>query len=163
MSHANVTLHLHKTQPYLYASKVCCSSAHAFLYKHLPSACKQHSLSQVAVVYAVVGKPIVDNCLTGYNSCIFAYGQTGSGKTHTMLGYLQEAVGGGVGGTDHQVLPPFCRVYMTAHWVDMQLRLCKLACWEALYDADITKQSHVCFPGSGAHSSCVSRAVRPDQ
>ena len=52
---------------------------------------------------AVVGKPIVDNCLTGYNSCIFAYGQTGSGKTHTMLGYLQEAVGGGIGGTDHQV------------------------------------------------------------
>ncbi|DBA65966.1 TPA: hypothetical protein ACH3X2_002987 [Trebouxia sp. C0005] len=53
-------------------------------------------------VFAVVGKPIVDNCLTGYNSCIFAYGQTGSGKTHTMLGHLQEAVGGGVGGTDHQ-------------------------------------------------------------
>lgn len=54
-------------------------------------------------VCAVVGKPIVDNCLTGYNSCIFAYGQTGSGKTHTMLGHLQEAVGGGIGGTDHQV------------------------------------------------------------
>ncbi|KAL3144137.1 hypothetical protein ABBQ32_003927 [Trebouxia sp. C0010 RCD-2024] len=53
-------------------------------------------------VFAVVGKPIVDNCLTGYNSCIFAYGQTGSGKTHTMLGYLQEAVGGGIGATNHQ-------------------------------------------------------------
>ena len=54
--------------------------------------------------HAVVGKPIVDNCLTGYNSCIFAYGQTGSGKTYTMLGYLQEAVGGGIGSIDHQVL-----------------------------------------------------------
>ena len=59
---------------------------------------------KVTLPCAVVGKPIVDNCLTGYNSCIFAYGQTGSGKTHTMLGYLQEAVGGGIGGIDHQVL-----------------------------------------------------------
>ena len=35
---------------------------------------------------AVVGKPVVTNCMNGYNSCIFAYGQTGSGKTYTMLG-----------------------------------------------------------------------------
>lgn len=31
---------------------------------------------------------MVENVLSGYNSCIFAYGQTGSGKTHTMLGQL---------------------------------------------------------------------------
>ena len=37
---------------------------------------------------AVVGRPMVENVLSGYNSCIFAYGQTGSGKTHTMLGQL---------------------------------------------------------------------------
>ena len=60
--------------------------------------------------HAVVGKPIVDNCLTGYNSCIFAYGQTGSGKTHTMLGHLQEAVGGGIGDIDHQVPLLLCPV-----------------------------------------------------
>jgi Kinesin motor domain len=30
---------------------------------------------------AVAGRPIVDNCLNGFNSCIFAYGQTGAGKT----------------------------------------------------------------------------------
>lgn len=35
---------------------------------------------------AVAGRPIVENCLAGYNSCIFAYGHTGSGKTFTMLG-----------------------------------------------------------------------------
>ena len=29
---------------------------------------------------------MVNNCMSGYNSCIFAYGQTGSGKTYTMLG-----------------------------------------------------------------------------
>lgn len=32
-------------------------------------------------VDAVAGRPIVDNCLNGFNSCIFAYGQTGAGKT----------------------------------------------------------------------------------
>lgn len=37
-------------------------------------------------VIAVAGRPIVENCLAGYNSCIFAYGQTGSGKTYTMSG-----------------------------------------------------------------------------
>lgn len=28
----------------------------------------------------VIGRPVVDNCLAGYNSTVFAYGQTGSGK-----------------------------------------------------------------------------------
>ena len=36
----------------------------------------------------MVGRPIVENCLAGYNSCVFAYGQSGSGKTHTVLGAL---------------------------------------------------------------------------
>lgn len=39
-------------------------------------------------LFAVAGVPVVDNCLRGYNSCVFAYGQTGSGKTYTMLGDL---------------------------------------------------------------------------
>ncbi|XP_062092244.1 kinesin-like protein KIN-12D [Humulus lupulus] len=33
--------------------------------------------------------PMVENCLSGYNSCMFAYGQTGSGKTYTMLGDIE--------------------------------------------------------------------------
>ena len=37
-------------------------------------------------VYDVVAKPVIDNCLDGYNGTIFAYGQTGSGKTFTMNG-----------------------------------------------------------------------------
>ncbi|BDA44416.1 probable Kinesin-like protein KIN-12E [Coccomyxa sp. Obi] len=37
-------------------------------------------------LFQVAGQPIVENCLSGYNSCIFAYGQTGSGKTYTMSG-----------------------------------------------------------------------------
>lgn len=41
-------------------------------------------------LFRVAGLPMVDNCMAGYNSCMFAYGQTGSGKTHTMLGDLGE-------------------------------------------------------------------------
>lgn len=84
----------------------CFIVSHNMCYQTAGSACHamHHNQPHKHGVYAVVGKPIVDNCLTGYNSCIFAYGQTGSGKTHTMLGYIQEAVGGGIGGTDHQVL-----------------------------------------------------------
>ncbi|XP_078433175.1 kinesin-like protein KIN-12B [Wolffia australiana] len=37
-------------------------------------------------VFQLVGIPLVENCLSGFNSSIFAYGQTGSGKTHTMWG-----------------------------------------------------------------------------
>ncbi|WIA12855.1 hypothetical protein OEZ85_006481 [Tetradesmus obliquus] len=37
-------------------------------------------------IFERAGKPIVDNCMGGYNSTIFAYGQTGAGKTYTMQG-----------------------------------------------------------------------------
>ena len=37
-------------------------------------------------VYDVVGKPLLDHCLEGYNACLFAYGQTGSGKTYSLTG-----------------------------------------------------------------------------
>ncbi|CBI32470.3 unnamed protein product, partial [Vitis vinifera] len=41
-------------------------------------------------LFRMAGLPMVENCLSGYNSCMFAYGQTGSGKTHTMLGEIEE-------------------------------------------------------------------------
>eukprot|EP00803_Ostreobium_quekettii_P002755 evm.model.scf_527.6 EVM.evm.TU.scf_527.6 scf_527:69357-72780(+) len=44
-------------------------------------------------IFQSAGRPVVENCLAGYNSCVFAYGQTGSGKTHTMLGDLPDEVG----------------------------------------------------------------------
>ncbi|KAK7261134.1 hypothetical protein RIF29_27438 [Crotalaria pallida] len=40
-------------------------------------------------LFKVAGIPMVENCMGGYNSCMFAYGQTGSGKTHTMLGDIE--------------------------------------------------------------------------
>eukprot|EP00258_Populus_trichocarpa_P011892 XP_002321106.3 kinesin-like protein KIN-12B [Populus trichocarpa] len=37
-------------------------------------------------LFQLVGAPLVENCLAGFNSSVFAYGQTGSGKTYTMWG-----------------------------------------------------------------------------
>ncbi|EEF45998.1 Carboxy-terminal kinesin, putative [Ricinus communis] len=37
-------------------------------------------------IFHLVGAPLVENCLAGFNSSVFAYGQTGSGKTYTMWG-----------------------------------------------------------------------------
>jgi hypothetical protein len=45
----------------------------------------------VLEVCAEVGRPVVENCLAGYNSSVFVYGQTGSGKTYTMMGPLGQA------------------------------------------------------------------------
>ncbi|CAN6465102.1 unnamed protein product [Victoria cruziana] len=44
-------------------------------------------------LFKVAGVPMVENCMGGYNSCMFAYGQTGSGKTHTMLGDIEGGSG----------------------------------------------------------------------
>ncbi|KAI3920526.1 hypothetical protein MKX01_000865 [Papaver californicum] len=41
-------------------------------------------------LFMVAGFPMVENCMSGYNSCMFAYGQTGSGKTYTMMGEIHE-------------------------------------------------------------------------
>ncbi|XP_022722680.1 kinesin-like protein KIN-12B [Durio zibethinus] len=37
-------------------------------------------------IFQLVGAPLVENCLAGFNSSVFAYGQTGSGKTYTIWG-----------------------------------------------------------------------------
>ncbi|XP_073118814.1 kinesin-like protein KIN-12C isoform X2 [Henckelia pumila] len=52
-----------------------------FTFDHI--ACESTSQEKL---FRVVGLPMVDNCMSGYNSCMFAYGQTGSGKTYTMMG-----------------------------------------------------------------------------
>lgn len=41
-------------------------------------------------VYTLVGKPLVEEILKGYNATIFAYGQSGSGKTTTMTGHQDD-------------------------------------------------------------------------
>ncbi|KAL3505563.1 hypothetical protein ACH5RR_030945 [Cinchona calisaya] len=44
-------------------------------------------------LFTVAGLPMVENCMSGYNSCMFAYGQTGSGKTYTMMGDISQIAG----------------------------------------------------------------------
>ncbi|XP_011403132.1 PREDICTED: kinesin-like protein KIF6 [Amphimedon queenslandica] len=37
-------------------------------------------------IFDTVARPVIENCLEGYNGTIFAYGQTNSGKTFTITG-----------------------------------------------------------------------------
>ncbi|CEF63095.1 Kinesin-73 [Strongyloides ratti] len=41
-------------------------------------------------VYERTAKELVNDAISGYNTCIFAYGQTGSGKTFSISGTLSE-------------------------------------------------------------------------
>ncbi|KAG6731459.1 hypothetical protein I3842_01G130000 [Carya illinoinensis] len=59
-----------------------------FTFDHI--ACE--TISQ-ETLFGVAGLPMVENCMSGYNSCMFAYGQTGSGKTYTMMGEIYEMEG----------------------------------------------------------------------
>ncbi|XP_056168163.1 kinesin-like protein KIN-12C isoform X2 [Syzygium oleosum] len=59
-----------------------------FTFDHI--ACETISQEKL---FRAAGLPMVENCLSGYNSCMFAYGQTGSGKTHTMMGDIYEVEG----------------------------------------------------------------------
>lgn len=42
--------------------------------------------AQQEEVFDEVARPVIENCIQGYNGTIFAYGQTGSGKTYAMSG-----------------------------------------------------------------------------
>ncbi|KAF6172213.1 hypothetical protein GIB67_024835 [Kingdonia uniflora] len=59
-----------------------------FTFDHI--ACETVSQEKL---FEIAGLPMVENCMSGYNSCMFAYGQTGSGKTYTMMGEIQEVDG----------------------------------------------------------------------
>ncbi|KAJ6403864.1 hypothetical protein OIU84_012126 [Salix udensis] len=56
-------------------------------------------------MFQLVGAPLVENCLAGFNSSVFAYGQTGSGKTFTMWGPANALSGENLSG-DQQGLTP---------------------------------------------------------
>ncbi|KAK4483353.1 hypothetical protein RD792_010539 [Penstemon davidsonii] len=54
----------------------------------VPENCAASSLdSGVKIdIFELIGAPLIENCLAGFNSSVFAYGQTGSGKTYTIWG-----------------------------------------------------------------------------
>jgi hypothetical protein len=57
------------------------AEAHTFAFDHVAG----EGASQ-AELFEMAGRPVVNSCLHGFNSCLLAYGQTGSGKTYSMLG-----------------------------------------------------------------------------
>ncbi|KAK4408382.1 Kinesin-like protein KIN-12E [Sesamum angolense] len=64
-----------------------CPATRSFEFREDPNFWKEHNVQEM--LFKVAGLPMVENCVEGYNSCMFAYGQTGSGKTHTMLGDIE--------------------------------------------------------------------------
>ena len=40
----------------------------------------------------MVGKPVVESVLSGYNGTIMAYGQTGTGKTFTLGSFIEKGI-----------------------------------------------------------------------
>ena len=60
-------------------SMSCDMRKHDFVFDHVFSS----SASQERV-FEVVGEPILEDVLRGYNGTIFAYGQTAAGKTYSV-------------------------------------------------------------------------------
>ncbi|RNF22736.1 putative kinesin [Trypanosoma cruzi] len=56
-------------------------------------------------VFEVIGKPLVENALAGYNAAIMAYGQTGSGKTYTAFGPVNS-----LGTAEEGLIPRVCEM-----------------------------------------------------
>ncbi|GAA0175608.1 microtubule binding motor protein [Lithospermum erythrorhizon] len=58
-----------------------------------------------ADIFQVVGAPLVENCLAGFNSSVFAYGQTGSGKTYTVWGPANALLEESISSDQHGLTP----------------------------------------------------------
>ncbi|ORC89860.1 putative OSM3-like kinesin, partial [Trypanosoma theileri] len=65
----------------------------------------EKSFSSQEDVFEVIGRPLVENALAGYNAAIMAYGQTGSGKTYTAFGPANS-----LGSSDQGLIPRVCEM-----------------------------------------------------
>lgn len=95
-------------------------------------------------IFEMVGLPLVENCMEGFNSSIFAYGQTGSGKTYTMWGPTYDLSGDQFPNKDRGLTPRvfeqlFVRIEEEeAKNIDKQLRYqCRCSFLE-IYNEQIT-------------------------
>ncbi|XP_022193390.2 kinesin-like protein KIF11-B [Nilaparvata lugens] len=59
-------------------------------------------------IYETVGRPLVNDILSGYSCTLFAYGQSGSGKTFTILGEKSPATSLGWEENTHAGVIPRC-------------------------------------------------------
>ena len=74
----------------------------------------------------LIGKPITNQCLDGYNGTIFAYGQTGSGKTYTMKGGDNEASYGLIPNIFHYLFDQMSRKEGNENEYTVQLSCCEI-------------------------------------
>ncbi|KAH9327601.1 hypothetical protein KI387_007779, partial [Taxus chinensis] len=95
-------------------------------------------------IFEMVGLPLVENCMAGFNSSIFAYGQTGSGKTYSMWGPTCDSSGDKFPSKDRGLTPRvfeqiFARIQEAkTRNVDRQLRYqCRCSFLE-IYNEQIT-------------------------
>lgn len=95
-------------------------------------------------IFEMVGLPLVENCMGGFNSSIFAYGQTGSGKTYTMWGPTYDSRGDQYPNKDRGLTPRVFEQLFTrieeeeAKNIDKQLRYqCRCSFLE-IYNEQIT-------------------------
>jgi kinesin family protein 15 len=95
-------------------------------------------------IFEMVGLPLVENCMEGFNSSIFAYGQTGSGKTYTMWGLTYDSSGDQFPNKDWGLTPHvfeqlFCRIEEEeAKNIDKQLRYLRHCSFLEIYNEQIT-------------------------
>ncbi|ORC90166.1 putative Unc104-like kinesin [Trypanosoma theileri] len=65
-----------------------------------------------ATLYEMVGRPLLDHALDGFNSTLMAYGQTGSGKTYTMMGDISLNLDDNedvLNNSEEGIIPRLCR------------------------------------------------------
>nr|XP_039259929.1 kinesin-like protein KIF6 [Styela clava] len=79
-------------------------------------------------VFTVIGKSVIENAISGYNSTVLAYGQTATGKTYTMAG---DGYANGESETDAKGLIPRGLEYIWSELKSCGLRFSiKISCME---------------------------------
>lgn len=84
-----------------------------------------HSLGEEATqeeLFEIVGAPITNRCLEGYNGTILCYGQTGSGKTYTLFGDSIPFQDRGLLSTNRGLVPRILEYLWSNCDVDFQYR-----------------------------------------
>jgi kinesin family protein 11 len=96
-------------------------------------------------VFDSMVRPIVDECLEGFNCTIFAYGQTGTGKTHTMEGNIHSEEDAGIVPRSVKAILENLESSGSEFTIRVSfLELCKLRFTDALYS---TLLSNISVPG----------------
>ncbi|KAJ0699671.1 putative plus-end-directed kinesin ATPase [Helianthus annuus] len=96
-----------------------------FTFDHVADVSSTQASRSLIDIFELVGAPLVENCLAGFNTSIFAYGQTGSGKYYTIWGptntLLEENAYGNEQGLTSRI---FARLFSRIN----EVSLCHISC-----------------------------------